>query len=173
VVAAAEAEHVVATFGGGSEGAKQLDRTQHQEEQGKDHAPGDRALSGEHAGGLRGGHDRQDGDGDDNREALHGSATAKRDRMGVPSVSTMSGYMPVHHGTLAQISCAAKTKASLIDMRMVDIVTLGAASSAPSRAFSDHAPKISKEPDVRITHPALRLVTARQTSWSIRASPGR
>jgi hypothetical protein len=59
-----------------------------QEEQGKDHSPGDGALGGEYSSGLRGGRDRQEAGGDDGGEALQGSVTAKRDRMGVPSVST-------------------------------------------------------------------------------------
>jgi hypothetical protein len=83
----AEAEDMVAALGGGSEGAKQLDRSQHQEEQGKDHSPGDGALGGEYSSGLRGGRDRQEAGGDDGREALHGSVTAKRDRMGCPQLA--------------------------------------------------------------------------------------
>jgi hypothetical protein len=83
-----EAEDMVAALGGGSEGAKQLDRSQHQEEQGKDHSPGDGTFGGEYSSGLRGGRDRQEAGDDNGREALHGSITAKRDRMGVPSVST-------------------------------------------------------------------------------------
>ena len=63
---------MVAILGGGSEGAKQLDRAQHEEEQGKDHAPGDGAFGSEHAGGLRGRGDRQEGGGGNGRELLHG-----------------------------------------------------------------------------------------------------
>jgi hypothetical protein len=67
-----EAKDVVAILGGGNEGAKQLDRAQHEEEQGKDHAPGDGTFGSEHAGGLRGRRDRQERCGDSGRELLHG-----------------------------------------------------------------------------------------------------
>src|SRR5262249_8668663 len=83
-----QAKGAVALLGGGGERAEQLDRTEHQEEQCEDHAPGDGPLGDEHTVRLRGGDGGQQAERDGGGETLHGNVMPD----GASSVTVSTAY---------------------------------------------------------------------------------